>query len=100
MAFKFIVLDGERNPPEPELRRVHVLFTKETDGISASVLNLPGCSSQGDDLASALDNVREALEGCLESYVARGLPVPWRDSSQDDIPPFSEERYFLVREPK
>jgi len=28
---------------------------------------LPGCHSQGDTAEEALENIREAIEGCLES---------------------------------
>ena len=37
---------------------------------------LPGCYSQGDTRAEALDNIREAIEAYLESLKIDKLPIP------------------------
>lgn len=42
----------------------------------AEVPSLPGCVSQGRSRSEALDNVRDAITGVVESRRARGLPVP------------------------
>lgn len=46
-------------------------------GFSAIALNLPGCASQGDTADEAIDNVREAAEGIIESYRDDKTEVPW-----------------------
>jgi predicted RNase H-like HicB family nuclease len=45
-----------------------VVFTREdVGGYSVSVDGLPGCFSQGDTMAEAKRNIREAIEGYLEA---------------------------------
>jgi antitoxin HicB len=58
---------------------VHLLPEPE-GGYSAIVPALPGCGSQGDTVEEARSNVREAMEGYIESLSARGLPVPPSDA--------------------
>lgn len=36
---------------------------------------IPGCVSQGTTEAEALDNIREAIEACLEARAANGMPL-------------------------
>jgi predicted RNase H-like HicB family nuclease len=38
--------------------------------------SLPGCISQGSTKSEALANVKEAIEGWLETAVAHGQPIP------------------------
>jgi antitoxin HicB len=64
--------------PVPVLFCPVYLIPEPEGGFSASVATLPGCYSQGDTEDEALANVAEALEGVLETYQARGLPIPWR----------------------
>jgi predicted RNase H-like HicB family nuclease len=54
------------------------LVPEDGGGYSAGVTTLPGCYSQGDTLEEAVANIVEALEGVLETYKDRGMPVPWR----------------------
>jgi len=37
---------------------------------------LPGCYSQGDTVDEALENIREAIELCIEDMRAEHEPVP------------------------
>ena len=37
---------------------------------------LPGCYSQGDTLDEALENIREAIQVCLEDLQAHHEPLP------------------------
>ena len=39
----------------------------EEGGYIVSCPALPGCHSQGDTADEALENIKEAIEGCLES---------------------------------
>jgi predicted RNase H-like HicB family nuclease len=60
---------------------VHI--EQDEDGVFvAEVPSLPGCVSQGETRAEALENVREAIAVYLESLEAHGEPVP---------PPITEE---------
>lgn len=51
-----------------EGRKFTVMLSKErVGGYSAWVLELPGCISQGETRDEALTNIREAIEGYLET---------------------------------
>jgi len=45
-------------------------------GFVAVVPALPGCVSQGRTRRAALKNIKEAMEGYIETLVEDGLPVP------------------------
>lgn len=63
--------------------KYRVLVEQDEDGVFvAEVPSLPGCVSQGETRAEALENVREAIAVYLESLEAHGEPVP---------PPITEE---------
>lgn len=63
--------------------KYRVLLEPEKDGgFVAEVPSLPGCVSEGATRAEALENVKEAIEGYLESLEAHGEPIP---------PPINEE---------
>jgi predicted RNase H-like HicB family nuclease len=51
-----------------------LLEPDETGGYVATCPSLPGCYSQGDTVDGALDNIREAIELCLEDMHAHGRP--------------------------
>jgi predicted RNase H-like HicB family nuclease len=40
---------------------------EEVGGYIVSCSGLPGCVSQGDTVEEALDNIKEAIQACLES---------------------------------
>ena len=40
---------------------------EEVGGYVISCLSLPGCFSQGDTIEEALENIKEAIQACLES---------------------------------
>ena len=56
-----------------------VLQEAEESGFIVSCPALPGCHSQGDSMQEALENIKEAIEGCLESLAEEraklGTPV-------------------------
>lgn len=63
--------------------KFRIVIEPDEDGVFvATVPSLPGCVSQGTTRAEALQNVREAIEGYVESLRARGEPIP---------PPIHEE---------
>ena len=48
----------------------------EGGGYVVSCPALPGCYSQGDTINEALDNIKEAIEVCLEDMQAQNEPIP------------------------
>lgn len=53
-----------------------LLEPDETGGFVVVCPALPGCYSQGDTVAEAMANIKEAIELCLEDMRARGEPIP------------------------
>jgi predicted RNase H-like HicB family nuclease len=51
--------------PRGERMRYKVILQRSDEGVAASVPGLPGCHSQGDTEAEALDNIRSAIEEYL-----------------------------------
>lgn len=63
--------------------RYRVLIEQDEDGVYVvEAPALPGCISQGKTRSEAIDNIKEAIAGYVESLQAHGDPVP---------PPISEE---------
>jgi predicted RNase H-like HicB family nuclease len=57
--------------------KYRVLIEPDEDGLFvAQVPALPGCISQGQTRSEALENIREAIAGYLESLHDHGEPVP------------------------
>ena len=51
------------------------LDTDETGTIVAECPAIPGCVSQGKTEAEALENIREAIVGCLQTRLANNMPL-------------------------
>ena len=47
----------------------------ETGIVIAECPSIPGCISQGKTEDEALANIREAIEGCLKTREANGMPL-------------------------
>jgi len=63
--------------------KYRIIVEQDEDGVFvAEVPSLPGCISQGTTRPEALTNIREAIEGYLESLRKHNEPVP---------PPITEE---------
>jgi predicted RNase H-like HicB family nuclease len=57
--------------------KYRVLLEPDEDGVFvATCPSLPGCISQGSTRAEAMANIREAIEGYLESLQRHGDPIP------------------------
>ena len=54
-----------------------VVHEAEEGGYWAEVPALTGCVSQGESLDELLENVREAVEGCLSVDATPALRNPW-----------------------
>jgi predicted RNase H-like HicB family nuclease len=55
-----------------------LLVTLEPDEsgmLVAECPSIPGCISQGRTEAEAIENIREAIAGCLEARAANGMPL-------------------------
>jgi predicted RNase H-like HicB family nuclease len=59
--------------------RFTVLLTPDPEdgGFVAECPSIPGCVSEGATVEEALRNIKEAIEGCLESLAAHQQPLPW-----------------------
>ena len=57
------------------MRLLITLERDETGMIVAECPSLPGCVSQGMTEVAAIENVREAIKGCLAARKANNLPL-------------------------
>jgi len=53
-----------------------ILEPEEDGGYSIHCPALPGCSSQGDSLEEALDNIKEAILGVLKARQEEAMSIP------------------------
>jgi predicted RNase H-like HicB family nuclease len=57
--------------------KVRILIDQDEDGIFvAECPSLPGCVSQGKTRKEAIDNIRDAIRGYLESLKKHNEPIP------------------------
>ena len=59
--------------------RAVVLHRGEDDYWVAECPSLPGCVSQGETKADAIANIKEAIEGWIETAKAHGQPIADED---------------------
>lgn len=57
--------------------------------------NLPGVVSEGDDLAAAIRNIKEAFAASIESYMEAGETIPWEEVTNFDSDPV-KQLHFAV----
>ena len=55
-----------------------VVHQADEGGYWAEVPSIPGCATQGDSIEELLENVHEAVEGCL-SVDVRDVPISEAD---------------------
>jgi len=53
-----------------------LLEPEASGGYVVSCPAIPGCYSQGETVAEALENIKEAIQLCIEEMRARGEQVP------------------------
>lgn len=58
------------------LMRSVILLPGEDGYWVAECPSLPGCISQGKTKSEAIENIKEAIEGWIESMNAHGQPIP------------------------
>ena len=57
--------------------KFNVTLDRDEDGVwIAECPSIPGCVSQGNTREEALENVKEAIQLCLEVRSEKGLPRP------------------------
>ena len=57
--------------------KYRIILEQDEDGIfMAECPSLPGCVSQGKDRKEALNNIKDAIKGYLESLKKHNEPVP------------------------
>ncbi|MBN2240998.1 MAG: type II toxin-antitoxin system HicB family antitoxin [Dehalococcoidales bacterium] len=54
-----------------------ILEVNELGGYTVTVPLLPGCISEGDTKEEALSNIKEAIEGYIESLLIDHIPLPF-----------------------
>jgi predicted RNase H-like HicB family nuclease len=59
-----------------------VLIPAEEGGYTVIAPSLPGCISEGDTEAEALENIKDAIQGWLAVAEARGMYVPSPDRAK------------------
>ena len=64
---------GPQPRQDPSMKPVVTLEPDETGMLIAECPAIPGCVSQGRTEAEALDNIREAIAGCLATRAAHGM---------------------------
>jgi len=64
---------------------------EESGGYVASIAQLAGVVSEGDDAASAIKNVTEAFLAVIDAYRREGMAIPWR------VPPPKEPKEERLR---
>ncbi len=53
-----------------------IIYPGEDGFWVAECPSLPGCISQGESKKEAIENIREAIQGYIESLEEDGLPIP------------------------
>lgn len=54
----------------------NITIERDEDGIwIAECPSIPGCVSQGDTKAEAIENVKDAIKLCLEVRAEKGMPL-------------------------
>ncbi|MEI8072128.1 MAG: type II toxin-antitoxin system HicB family antitoxin [Planctomycetota bacterium] len=57
------------------MRFIVTLERDETGVIVAECPAIPGCVSQGKTEDEAVENIREAIQACIEAQTANGMPL-------------------------
>jgi predicted RNase H-like HicB family nuclease len=49
-------------------KKFTVILREDAEGVTAQVVEIPGCISQGKTKKEAIANIKEAIEGYLETF--------------------------------
>jgi len=87
---------GWENFVDANVFECRVLLCPEPEGgYSVHALRLPGVVSQGESIAEALENIKEAFSGAISVYQDDNQEIPWEQITIDR-PAGSLERWVLV----
>jgi len=78
-----------------ECRAVFILDEQE-GGFTVVARNLPGVVSEGDDMPSAIENIKDAFREMLLSYQESQEEVPWVDGTVEVVGQVVVEKRLLV----
>ncbi|HEY7543664.1 MAG TPA: type II toxin-antitoxin system HicB family antitoxin [Blastocatellia bacterium] len=71
--------------------KYRAMIEQDEDGVYvAQVSSLPGCISQGQTRAEALNNIKEAIEVYIESLESHNETVPQADATEMNSKIFSD----------
>ncbi|MCL5782698.1 MAG: type II toxin-antitoxin system HicB family antitoxin [Candidatus Thermoplasmatota archaeon] len=62
-----------------------ILEPDEEGGYTVTVPALPGCISEGDTKEEAIENIKDAISGYIESLKKHGEPIPVETSVEVPI---------------
>ena len=72
-----------------------LLCAEEGGGYSAIATRLPGVASQGDTKENAIENITDAFQAAIQTYLDDGGKIPW-ENNLFERPANCEERWILV----
>ncbi|MCX6680711.1 MAG: type II toxin-antitoxin system HicB family antitoxin [Methanothrix sp.] len=82
--------------------KFHITFERDEDGrYVAECTDLPGCLSEGDSPEEAMENISEAIIGCLKSRLKKTgekLKIPSIDGKFDISIDVTEPKYCLPQD--
>jgi len=77
-----------REPLEKKMRLPITIYQDEEGWYVVECPVIPGCMSQGETQAEALQNIQEAIQLCLEVREEQGLPLTI-DSLEVEVPVYA-----------
>ncbi len=91
--------DSLLNPQEWIVRgenayQCRVWICPEEEGFSAHADRLSGVVSEGETIEETLENVRDAFQAVIQSYLESDTAIPWSDDIEH--PNDALERWILV----
>ena len=76
--------------------RAAFVIDLEEGGYTVVARNLPGVVSEGDDMPSATENIKDAFREMVLSYLAANEEVPWVDGKVEVEGQIEVEKRLLV----
>lgn len=76
--------------------RAAFILDEEEGGFTVVARNLPGVVSEGDDIESASENIKDAFREMILSYQDSGEQIPWVDGTVEVFGQVAVEKRLLV----
>lgn len=80
-------------PSKEAAYRCCILLSSEDNGYCVRAADLAGVVSDGETVDEAVQNIKEAYAGAIESYRSHGDPIPWLIPPRN---PEENERSFWI----